>query len=131
MGVRLRRSNSPANGTQSRGRCGLREPNIAFRVPSRRRRGVFARSDRWMDGWLGGWVDGWALCLRAGRVTTHYVNNDRVSCARSLLPGPPLAPISDPTSIFESKGCSARSSGNRSGFSEETKAGNDGSDDEA
>jgi len=48
-------------------------------------------------------MDGWALCLRlrggAGGVTTHCVNNDRVSCPLSLS-----SSWSSRPSILESKG---------------------------
>lgn len=67
---------------------------------------------------------GWALCL-CGGVTTHYVNNDRVSCPRSSSWFSRLSPTR--VDLGSRKGA-LRSRENRSDFRERQKAGNDSSD---
>lgn len=71
------RSDLSTNATPER--CGVREPNIAFRIPAAARCVCSKR----MDGWMDGWIDGWMGALLTRGVTTHCVNNDRVSCPLS------------------------------------------------
>lgn len=69
-------------------------------------------------------MDGWVLCLRGG-VTTHCVNNDRVSCPLSSSWFSRLSPTR--VDLGNRKGA-LWSRENRSDFRERQRAGSDDSD---
>jgi len=101
-------------------RCGVREPNIAFRTPVE----AGCVCSKRIDGWMGGWMDGWVLFAYArggGGVTTHCVNNDRVSCPLSSSWFSRLSPTRVDLGSRKGALCSRE---NRSDFRERQKAGN-------
>jgi len=96
----------------------LREPNIAFRIPTAAGCVCLKR----MDGWVDGWMDG---CFAyAGGFRTHCVNNDRVSCPLSSSWFSRLSPTRVDLGSRKGALCSWE---NRSDFRERQKAGNDSS----
>lgn len=78
-----------------------------------------------MDGWMmGGWMGGWMGALLTRGVTTHCVNNDRVSCPLSSW----FSRLSPSRVDLGSRKGALCSRENRSDFGERQKAGNGGGD---